>query len=173
MQAAAGALSEQSPPPLLVMSAGFLNLMTRFLSVPEMPPLNRMAFGAVVLLPVTDPEQGYRTLSDYLPFDIDRTKSSDFMYQINRQRSSKTVSDLKINRLMKWSVGLSGRSSFVIGEQGLALTTSQTIATNCRIDLDINTNYDVSLSIPHDRLNPLFMELQELAREIVQEGDIP
>ncbi len=173
MQAAAGELSEQSPSLLPVMSASFLNRMTRFLRVPEIPPFNRMAFGAIVLLPVTDPEQGYRTLSNYLPFDIDRTKSSDFMYQINRLRSSKTVTDLKINRLMKWNVERTGRSSFAFNAQGLmAVATHETIATNCRIELDINTDHEADRPIPNDRLEPLFMELQEMAREIVREGDI-
>ncbi len=174
MQAAAGELSEQSPSLFPVMSASFINRMTRFLKVPGIPPLNRMAFGAVVLLPVTDPEQGYRTLSDYLPFDIDRTNSSDFLYQINRLRSSKNLSDLKINRLMKWSVGLSQRSSFAIDAQKLmAVATHETVAVNCRIELDINTVFAADRSLPNDRLESLMMELQELAREIVQEGDIP
>ena len=54
----------------------------------------------------------------------------------------------------------------------MAVATHETIATNCRIELDINTDHEADRPIPNDRLEPLFMELQEMAREIVREGDI-
>src|SRR5713101_7231815 len=44
----------------------FKALMTRWLAVPDVPPVNRLALGAVLLQPVDTRQEGYRRLSSYL-----------------------------------------------------------------------------------------------------------
>ena len=166
----------ENPPPLLTVGlAAFAGLITRWLAS-ELPPqpVNRMALGAVVTLPVTNGEEGYRRLSDYLPFDIDRATSSDFSYQLNRKRDSTTLPGTQVNRLMKWSVG-----TFL--QQTIRLTSSGVVGfgeptnerTACRLDLDINTHQQEGQTLPQEQLRALFAELVSLAEEIIREGDIP
>jgi hypothetical protein len=159
--------------PLCDRLPAFTGLAQRWLTSELLPqPTSRMAFGAVVNLPVASPEEGYRRLSDYLPFDIDRTTSSDFFYQINRQRKSTTVPEVRINRLTKWNVGLFVHQTIRLSGSGvIAAPERNHERCSCRLELDINTTEGPSL--PQDRLQPLFDELVALGEEIIREGDTP
>lgn len=154
--------------------AGFLPLMTKFTELGRLPtPVNRVAFGAEVLLPVSDAEEGYRVISDYLPFDLDRTQCSDFSYQINRRRKSLAVEPLEVNRLTKWSVGKFTKHNFVLTGEGLAaIAEPESTSFSCRLELDINTVPKADVNVAGDKLVPLTAELVGLASEIIREGDI-
>ncbi len=82
----------------------FLPPMLRWLDMS--PPIQRLAFGAVLLQPVKDRQVGYERISSYLPaIRLDPQGSSDLLYQINRPRDSTSgVTGLRINRLSRWSV---------------------------------------------------------------------
>lgn len=133
------------------------------------PETKRLALGAVVILDVSTREEGYRTCSNYLEFDLD-PKAFDFNYQINRKRSSGVLSDVVINRLSRWSVGArqTGRINLQSGEGEMGPKQS-----HCRLELDINTDPETTKVLPHHRLNDLLDELVGFMREIIREGDIP
>jgi hypothetical protein len=164
-----------SPPSLSERLPAFVGLMNRWLASDLFPhPTNRMAFGVVANLPVANPEEGYRRLSDYLPFDVDRTTSSDFLYQINRQRESATLPGTRINRLMKWSVGVFFLQAMRLDGSGVVKIAELTKErSGCRLELDINPPPQEGQPLPQDRLQPLFAEMVALGEEIVREGDIP
>jgi hypothetical protein len=166
---------ENPPLPLVEKLAAFTRLANRWLTSPLCPqPTVRLAFGLVVDLPVVDWQAGYRRLADYLPFDPDPTTSSDFRYQINRQRDSVSVPGTRIHRLMQWSVGLLLRQRLQLIETTLTATPEQDqVRCGCRLELDINTAPQTGKTIPQDRLSPLFGEMVGLAEEIIREGDIP
>jgi hypothetical protein len=154
------------PPSLDLFSAAMADWLKSCSAMP------RMAFGAVLRLPVSSREEGYRRISEYLPFEVDPETSSDFLYQINRQRESRVIPGVKINRLSKWSVGFVFRQMIQLTvpdrEPNLyPLDEGQ----YCRIELDINTVPGPSSELPKDRLADVFGELVELGREIVREGD--
>lgn len=152
----------------------FVNLMNKFLQRDDLPTVNRLAFGAVVWLPVADVKQGYETISDYLNFTLDRETSQDFMYQINRRRSSKAAPGKNVNRLMKWSVSKISKQSLAVSDEGLvAVAASEDIAAGCRLELDINTVPDERAEIGRECYVPLLSEFLTWAREIIREGDIP
>lgn len=152
----------------------FVGLMNRWLGVS--PRMIRLAFGAVVLVPVESKEAGYRKLSEYLPsVKIDAAGSEDFLYQINRPRTSASAPGLRINRLCKWSVAYFQR--FRIGfpvpslqPQGVGALGDRAHA--CRIEMDISTPAEASGALPHDRLTDIFRELVNFGSEIGQKGDI-
>lgn len=151
----------------------FLNLMGNWFRGAELPKVSRLAFGAVVGLPVPDVAAGYRTLCDYLPFDIDYSVSSDFMYQINRRRESQTIPEVVINRLTKWSVTKVTKVTFVNMDAGLrAIQDPETGPCCCRLELDINTVPGADTELDTQQLAPLHQELVFLGREIIREGDI-
>ncbi|MGL6074334.1 MAG: hypothetical protein ACRC8S_09250 [Fimbriiglobus sp.] len=156
-----GTVELSAQPAVTLLEAGkqFLDRMAVFLKTDGLPLISRMALGAKLLLPVDNPEQGYSILCDYLPFDIDRATSSDFLYQINRRRKSTTLSHVDLNRLMKWSLPMYAGSS--VSKYA------------CELDLDINTVPIANATIESGRAVDLMNELFELGREIVREGDIP
>ncbi|MCI0464133.1 MAG: hypothetical protein L0Z62_44940 [Gemmataceae bacterium] len=151
----------------------FQEAMLRWLAVA--PPLNRLAFGAVLALPVTEREAGYQTFSALLPFQLDPVTSRDFMYQINRPRASTTpgVEQLEINRLSKWLVA---RFTFVkVNFTGAQVRAhrAEDKGYQCRLELDINTPAERQEALPNAVYPGLFRELVGMACEIAKEGDVP
>jgi hypothetical protein len=165
-----------NPPSLTERLPAFSDLAKRWLVNERLPqPTNRMAFGLIVHLPVANLEEGYRRLSDYLPFDIDRATSSDFLYQLNRPRDSTTLPGVRINRLTKWSVGLFFLQAVRLSGSGVSVSNDRgPERCGCRLELDINTVFNEETpSLPHDSLQALFGEMVALSQEIISEGDIP
>lgn len=150
----------------------FLDPMHRWLT-DSIPNLQRLAFGAVLLLPVADRAAGYARLSSYLPgVAIDPINSRDFLYQINRRRGSNAgIPDLRINRLSKWSVLAVATAVVEVGPALRQFTTPEHYA--CGLELDINTVPEYPDVISRDELDAVFQELVELGTEIVTEGDVP
>ena len=150
----------------------FLLLMKRWLKT--VSPLNRLAFGAVLLLPVTDRAIGYDTLNQLLPsVEIDSHGTSDFNYRINRKRPSQLeIKNLQINRLSNWSV-LSVRTAQVQLEPGRSrVFETQDPLYACRLELDINSAPEFAKGLPKKRFPMLFHELIDFATEISEEGDV-
>jgi hypothetical protein len=137
------------------------------------PAIARLAFGAVLWRPVKDKLDGYHTIAVYLPaVTLDGSKSSDFLYQINRPRRSK-IPNLEINRLSKWMVGQI-QSIIVSGTPGAVPVTVLGAAHHgCRLELDINTSADYQGLLPQQEVQGIFGELVTLAEEIAEKGDIP
>lgn len=134
------------------------------------PRLIRLAFGAVLLQPAESRTAGYRQLAPLLPaVTLDPDNMSDFMYRINRRRSSKILDKLDLNRLSSWSVAALLQAQFPFGGQA----TVKEYAFASRIELDINTVPDYKADLPQDKLGDLFRELSEYALEIAEQGDRP
>lgn len=140
--------------------------------------LVRLAFGGVLVFPVSDKVEGYETLSRLLPsVQIDAVGSSDFHYRINRFRTSKTISGLRLNRLSTWSVALKQRvaAQFLIsGNVGEAVSRSTGPGLSaCRLEFDINSDPLAQEPIAQNQLVPLLDEFVQLSVELAAKGDVP
>ena len=145
----------------------FRDLMLRWLE--NSPQIWRIAFGAVLVLPVDSREHGYRTLLSYLPVHIDVTNSSDFLLQINRRRRS-SVMEIDLNRLSKWSVASIETHAIQVTPEGAQQTRVGSAGTAAMLELDINTAPEFREPLPPDRLPDLFVELIDLGTEIAKKG---
>lgn len=139
-------------------------------------PIIRLAWGAVLVAPARDREEGYRRLAPFLPsLKIDPVGSSDLRYQINRQRLSARHAGLPINRLSTWSVARLQSARLQIGPFPSGFAPMQTIGDDlsaCRLELDINTTAGNAVPFPPELAQALLDELAELAIEISKEGDL-
>lgn len=146
----------------------FVDLMTRWLE--KSPPLQRLAFGANLLLPMAE-EVARQQLFTYLHLNPQNFENSrDFAYQINRPRDSTSgISELKINRLSKWSA-VTWKTIQVAPQMVINMPGEGNFA--CYLELDINTSPDYRGDFPKEKLLQIFKELVELGKEIAKEGDI-
>lgn len=159
-------------------SPAFGKLMKRWLS--DCPPINRLAFGAVLLLPADDFVDSIRKLNHMLPLvQLHDEDAREFLYRINRPRKSRMeIPNLKINRLGTWSSvqTISGVIELTLGgpakSQGNFIPVQSSLFA-CRLELDINTNPDFGLEIPEDIRGEVFEELAGHCSEIAANGDIP
>lgn len=150
----------------------FLTLVLDWLKIA--PPISRLAFGATLFQSVEDRRAGYLHLANYLRSVQLDPDTSDFSYQINRPRNSKSgVPELKINRLMKWSVMLFTLFGMSFEKKMPAKATITGQESHCRLELDINTAPDFPGPLPPAEVADIFQELVGLAEEIAAEGDVP
>ena len=152
----------------------FRLLMHRWFALDTCPPIQRLAFGAILWQPVENLQTGYQQLATYLPaVALDHEGSSDFGYQINRPRTSSTgMAGLRINRLSKWSVMSLGSAEFAISAPGIAYI-AQPLSFACRVELDINTVPEFRGEFTGEQLPQIFAELVDFGCEIARRGDIP
>lgn len=152
----------------------FVSLIQRWFSAA--PPIQRLAFGAVLRLPVEDRIEGYNKLSTYLHYlDIDPEGSTELLFQINRpRRSSLSNNGLTINRLSKWSVAFAQQMTYRVQapETGALQVTNLQKDLFCRLEMDINTA-PKSDDLDAGSLPEIFGELVGFAREIALNGDTP
>ena len=147
----------------------FRDLALKWLGLDTCPALLRLAFGAVLTKPAENLEAGYDALRLYLPSVKLTPDSSDFLYQINRRRSSTTVRELSINRLSRWSVQQS--QELLLRDDGRVVR--QSVKLTCRAELDVNSSLERTDALPREELPNLFDELVNLTNELSIRGDVP
>jgi hypothetical protein len=141
----------------------FKPLMIKWLE--QCDALKRIAFGANIFLPVDSHENAYKFLDTHLKSVKIDPRTSDFHYQINRKRPSKTLDgQLMINRLSKWrAIKTQIRLQEVEAAESFA----------CALEFDINNVPSEKTTIKKESLADVFCELIDLGIEIACEGDIP
>ncbi len=142
------------------------------------PSTTRLAFGGVLVLPVANKEDGYKTVQGFLPqVKIDPVGSADFLYRINRPRPSKVVDGLPINRLSTWSVmmwqALSMQLTVSAGVTDTIVTSSGPSISACRLEFDVSSDAARKEPIESGQTISLLDELTVLATEIAARGDVP
>lgn len=138
------------------------------------PDVTRLAFGAVLSRTVPTLNSAYQELSRFLPsIELHGIDASDFLYQINRPRPSKSPGAIRINRLNKWSVIQEDTISIGLGRGTRPRFASGHPRLACRLELDINTSAESINPISRTETQVLFRELIEIGSEIADQGDIP
>jgi len=150
--------------------AKFKRLMLKWFELQNVPKIKRLALGVVAILPAGDRKSSYMQLAAYLPrVQIDIENSSDFLYQVNRARDSKSgVSELKLNRLSKWGAV---KTTLLANIGPTAITGA--VKHACRLELDINTAGEFPREIEKREAPKVLEELFALAEEIATKGDVP
>jgi hypothetical protein len=132
----------------------------------------RMAFGAILHLPVKDQVDGYNKLQDFLPaLKIDSKNSSDLFYQINRPLKTEIGGkEIKLNRISKWSVPLIQKVLFIAGPTTIEHRGGSSIF--CQLELDVNTSPESSKVVGNTNFHKIFDKLIKESEKIAREGDV-
>ncbi len=152
----------------------FRDFVGQWLRREKLLDVQRLAFGAVLVQPVSTLGEGYACLQRYLPFlTYDPENTSDLTFQVNRVRASRCGPEqLRINRLAKWSV-----LTVQIFEAIPDATPSPFRSTHNRLasclEWDLNTQADWTDGLEPRFHDPLLAELVDLGLEIAQSGDTP
>ena len=158
-----------------VLESGFRELMQRWLA--DCPPVHRLAYGGVLLLPAESLPDALRRLDELLPtVRVEPEITQDFMYRINKRRDSRSgIEGLKINRLSTWAAVqvIETRIHVSEGDQGtLNMTQLPNSRGLCRLEIDINTIPEFNQEFDKDMVLDIFNELVDIGNEIATEGDV-
>ena len=153
----------------------FRELMLQWLS--GCPPVHRLAYAGVFLLPCENSLDVYAKLDNFLPsVDVDRENSRDLTYRINRRRKSNSgLEGLEINRMSTWSaIQIIGTLVDITaaGTHAPKITQLSNTRHLCRLELDVNTSPDYTHELDKNHMPSLFNELVDAANEIALRGDI-
>lgn len=155
--------------PYLEVEDNFFVAISKWLSGVE--HVSRLAYGATLRIYVEDKVAGYTTLQPYLEaVSLDIENSSEFLYQINRPRTSAAVPGLAVNRLSKWAVAASMAMLLPANPQAHEPFIPQP-KTYCRLELDINTAQDWKDNLATHSVS-VVNELRRLMQEIADRGDV-
>ena len=109
-------------------------------------------------------------LSKFLPencIKLDVKNSSEFNYSINRP---KVVSEIKYNRISRWGAIKLHHLNINVANEQASQQTNETFA--CRLEVDISTGASTIEEIPSNKIVEIFAELNTLADQISDNGDI-
>lgn len=151
---------------------GYIEETKRFFDIFEQwikndcPPAIRLAYGVNMFHEVPNKKLGYETLANCLPhinFDIDNW--SDFLFQVNNLSTSKTVDNLKLNRISRWMTSRSQR--ITMSPSGL-----QSLNDNyaCRAEFDLSTSEENKSVFTSANMIALFTELKNIADQYAAHG---
>ena len=151
----------------------FDGALRTWLTRPDCPHMQRVAFGLILRMDVDSREEGYRALDEFLPGMRLSENASDLLYQINRPRVVEIgAQEIEVNRLSRWHVVMAqvARGSVTESIPMLAEATQRIYA---QVELDINTAPTESLSLRPDAMADVLATFAELAYEIAEKGDVP
>lgn len=154
-------------------SKQFIDLISKWFDLPNLPAIKRLALGASLRLPADNKQSAYEKLATFLPsVKLDVSNSSDFLYQINRPTQSRTITGLQINRLSRWNVSRRIGVGLVFDSKPAVVTDTAKEALACCLELDINTAQDYNQIFPKGVLLNILLELKGLAEKIATDGDV-
>ena len=147
---------------------GFSSFFASWITQKDFPNTNfkRIAFGSNLLKEASSHVEAYDKLSQYMAFKVEGHDSSDFRYQINKQRNSKVMSELTINRLTLWDALKFNLE--LMGPTGPSDSHKYPDKYFSHLLLDINTKPDNEIKISN--APKVFDELVFLGREISEIG---
>jgi hypothetical protein len=131
--------------------------------------MQRLAVGAVLLYPVESAEDGYKVLRSILPVarEIPET-ARDFSFQLNVPvtLSVTGISDIEINRLLKWSAVRLRLANIVGGSDVPTQIVGGTEIYVVRVEMDINTQADLAVPLSYQNIIHVIDHLAAHARAI-------
>lgn len=141
----------------------------------------RVALGAVLFVRVPSISDGLKLLAPMLPNVRLSLDELDFALAVNRPRASRTLGPkVRINRLTKWSAVTVQRLLLLahVGAGSAATFRTPTVQSSenhARLEIDFNTAGDEAKPLLSEsgKLELLFRELMDLAKETVAKGDVP
>jgi hypothetical protein len=141
----------------------------RFVRNLESP--TRLAYAPTLFAPAQSLQEANRLIAAKLPHvHFDPDLDSDVFWQINRPRTS-AISKLRLNRISKWHTVLT--QLFQLVPSIPRLMPNREAVTAARVEIDINTPGDQVQTLHADDIASIMDELVSLARDLIEQGDIP
>jgi hypothetical protein len=130
----------------------------------------RVAFGAVLLLPVKNRDAGYRELDRLLQsVRVDPINTKELLYRINRPKIYK--GEIELNRLTAWASLDLRRFYLATSLEQPSMPISEEAFV--RLEVDHSTPAERTQTLPLGEIVPIFEVLVEMAVENAGRGEQP
>ncbi|HYM30439.1 MAG TPA: hypothetical protein VEU47_04020 [Candidatus Cybelea sp.] len=139
------------------------------------PNTLRIAFGAILMIPVSSRAEGYGYLSRLLQsVEVDADTTEELLYRVNRPKQSQTNGSLRLNRIMTWSC-LRFRAFTTAGAMpGPGIPTLRLGEEHfVRLEVDNSTPAERSEPLETSQVGAIYDELVRMAIENAENGELP
>jgi hypothetical protein len=139
------------------------------------PSVNRLAVGAVLLIPVASAKAALTKLVDMLvAVRVEPDHSLDFFYQVNWPRASSAMPQLRLNRLTRWSTLAIRSINFEMNEStNLVQSGGPNGQDYCQLECDHSTSTEHAEPFePTELVEHLFDELCQMVEENAGRGEV-
>lgn len=151
------------------------NFLLSFLDITDCPVSKRLAIGVILYIPIKNIEEATDILQPKLKSVTNIKGTSDFLFRINRPVQSKTMPELKINRLMTWSIAVTQIIKLQVNISQPNIIQQSTSNNSipelmCRLEMDFNTvDNKVQLSVCEQK--EISKELMSMVVEVAEKGE--
>ena len=152
----------------------FLGTVQEWLEVFRPHRIKRLAFGASLDSEVATMEDGIAELGAILEIGraLPSAHASDFLFRINRPRTSEAAPGVLINRLSAWSLMQFGFVDITLGPGVPPRQVQEVAGFARRLEVDINTARENEMTqADAGGYGQLFAELVNLGAAIARDGD--
>jgi hypothetical protein len=132
--------------------------------------MQRLAIGACLFHPVDSVADGYKVLRSILPVARETPETaSDFSFQLNVPitLSVTGISDIQINRLLKWNVSRMQMMNLAGGSRVPTQIVGGAAIHVVRVEMDINSPADLAVPLSYQNILDVIDHLAAQARAIV------
>jgi hypothetical protein len=148
----------------------------RFFDVKGCPISKRLAIGIILNIPIKNSDEGADVLQPILKSVTNIKGTTDFLYRTNKPVQSKTNNELKLNRLMTWSIGYLQylRIPLIIGQNNfIQQNVQQDLKPEmiCRLEMDFNTVENEEIVMSAVQQKAIITELITEAMKVAEKGE--
>jgi hypothetical protein len=138
-------------------------------------PINRIAFGGVLLSETKDRREGYQALKTLLKSaKVDPDEMRDVVFGVNWRAKSSVVSGLVLNRITNWSVAQISQMLLQLSAGALAPSSGMPESLSAvRLEMDLNTDQEHKDPFDNKDVVPIYGELVAMAYENAAKGERP
>jgi hypothetical protein len=152
------------------------DILLGFFDINDCPVSRRLAIGIILNIPVKDYDEGVDVIQPKLKSVSNIKGTTDFLFRINKPVQSKMMSELKLNRLMTWSIGYLQilKIPFIISQQNIVQQNVQQDSKSemiCRLEMDFNTVESGEIGMSADNQKSITIELLNEAMKVVEKGE--
>lgn len=137
----------------------------------ECPASRRLAIGVVLNAPIKSMDEGIDFLQSKLKSVTGLKGSTDFLFRINKPVQSDDQGNLKLNRLMTWSIGQLQLIQIPLGRTQANLLQPTISEMVCRLEMDFNSDEKVDLSMSVKLQKAIANELLTEALNVAEKGE--
>jgi hypothetical protein len=151
----------------------FSELVFKWLA--EAPSLNRLAFGALLLIPTADQSRSNERLAQILQdVTINWEGIQDFVIQVNRPQACAALPDAgPINRVVKWQSLVRRKIVATLLPTVQVPVATEETAVSLELDMSTVASTDATKALPSERLKSLLGELMDHATDIAARRILP
>lgn len=152
------------------------DILFEYFNMDNCPISKRLALGIILYVPVSDVLEAVEVLQPKLKSITDLKGTSDLLFRINRPFQSKSFADLKLNRLMTWSIAQFQIINVPINIPQPAFNQQITISNSlpemiCRLEMDFNTIVSEVVELLAEQQKLLADELLTEAIKVAKKGE--